>query len=93
MGAFDFTNDGLRWDPLDGHANFGFNSFFVAWTEIQSVVLKWHLRYYNMDTGNLTLTGTFGPPINIRIDQFGKTRHYFESHGIPIVKRSAASST
>lgn len=55
-----------------------------------SVVLKWHFRYYNTDTGNMILRGTFGPPINVRIDHSTNQRRYFEAHGIPIVKRSAA---
>jgi hypothetical protein len=83
-GVVDFTHEGVKWDPAEGHLNFGFNPFTVPWSEIQSVELKRHWFHGAADWGYLRIFGKFGPPVDLYLYPFRDSRRFFDSRGIPI---------
>ena len=86
LGVFDFTGEGLRWEPGSGYAIVGFASFVIPWVELKRIVLRRTLRFVGLQTGYVILEGAFGPPIQAQIGQFEQAQRVLESRGIPIVR-------
>lgn len=86
LGIFDFTDQGLRWEPGSGYSIVGFSSFVIPWAELQRIVVRRTFKYAGWHAGYVTLEGTFGPPLQAQIGQFEQARKLLDSRGIPIIR-------
>lgn len=86
LGIFDFTDQGLRWEPGSGYSIVGFSSFVIPWAELQRIVVRRTFKYAGWHTGYVTLEGAFGPPLQAQIGQFEQARKLLDSRGIPIIR-------